>query len=123
MGAQNQAAVLNLDPRGRSIRGGCPAETTGHVCALAQFEFVQVFADRQGRARVPTSAAAPIPLYFLFLLTSRHPQPQVLLADGLGVWLLLVTRLAIPLTSFRSRLSPRRSLDQSGPRENRSLLG
>jgi hypothetical protein len=82
---------------------------------------MQVLTDRQGRARVPASAAAPIPLYFL--LAGRHPQPQLLLADGLGVWLFLVTRLAISLTSFRSRLSPRRSLDQSGPRGNRSLLG
>jgi hypothetical protein len=40
-----------------------------------------------------------------FLLTSRHPQPQLLLADGKGVLGFLLSRLAISLTSFRSGFS------------------
>jgi hypothetical protein len=57
------------------------------------------------------------------LIVGRHPQPQLLLADGRGAWLFLVTRLPITLTSFWSGFSPQGPLDQGGPVENRSLLG
>lgn len=75
---------------------------------------------RQGEGRARARPLPPLRIPY-FLVAGRHPQPQLLLADGRGAWFFLVIRLPISLTSFWSGFSPQGPLDQGVRRENGCL--